>query len=106
MDGRALKAALGKNIKSARSGKGLTQAALAERAGISVIFLSSIERGAKYPQADVLARIAGALGVGAFELFKGDLVPSDGRELVARLSRDVAGKLNSALADVFKQYLG
>ncbi|GHV27661.1 hypothetical protein AGMMS4952_09730 [Spirochaetia bacterium] len=46
------------------------------------------------------------LEVEVFELFKGDLVPSDIKDLVSRLSVDITGKLNSSLEDVFKQYLG
>jgi transcriptional regulator with XRE-family HTH domain len=106
MDGRAIKASLGKNIKFLRSRKEFTQATLAEKADISIIFLSSIERGTKYPKPDVLARLANALEVEVFELFKGDLAPSDSKELITRLSKDITGKLNLALQDVFKQYLG
>ncbi|GHT99586.1 hypothetical protein FACS1894142_7330 [Spirochaetia bacterium] len=106
MDGRAIKAILGKNIKFLRSRRGFTQAVLAEKADISVIFLSSVERGTKYPKPDVLARIATTLEAEVFELFKGDLVPSDSKELVTRLSKDITSKLNVALEDVFKQYLG
>jgi transcriptional regulator with XRE-family HTH domain len=106
MDGKALKVILGKNIKFLRSRKGLTQAILAEKAEISIIFLSSIERGTKYPKAEILARIAKVLKVEVFELFKGDFVPSDSKELVTHLSKDITSKINSALADVFKQYLG
>ena len=106
MDGKALKAILGKNIKFLRSQRGLTQALLAEKADISIIFLSSIERGTKYPKADIVMRIANVLEVEAFELFKGDLVPFDSRELVTRLSNDVRKKVNFALDNIFKQYLG
>ena len=106
MDGKAIKAVLGKNIKYIRLQKGLTQAVLAEKAKISIIFLSSIERGVKYPKADILARISQVLEVEVFELFKGDLVPSDSKNLVTRLSKDITVKLNSALDDIFKQYLG
>ena len=106
MDGRTIKATLGKNIKFLRSRSGFTQAVLAEKADISIIFLSCVERGTKYPKPDVLARIAKALGVEVFELFKGDLVPSDSKELISHLSEDITSKLNLALEDVFKQYLG
>ena len=106
MDGKAVKAVLGKNVKFLRTQKGLTQAVLAEKADISIIFLSSIERGTKYPKADTVARIAQELEVEVFELFKGDLVPSDSKELVSHLSKDITDKLNSALDDIFKQYLG
>jgi transcriptional regulator with XRE-family HTH domain len=106
MDGQEIKAILGKNIKFLRARKGLTQAILAEKANISIIFISSIERGSKYPQPDILARIAKVLDVEVFELFKGDLVPSDSKKLVAHLSKDIKKKVNTALEDIFKQYLG
>jgi len=106
MDGQDIKAILGKNIKFLRTKRGLTQAVLAEKADISIIFLSSIERGTKYPQADILARIAKVLEVEAFELFKGDLVPSDSKELISHISKDITSKLNSTLEGIFKQYLG
>ena len=106
MNGQAIKATLGKNIKFVRSGRGFTQAVLAEKAGISIIFLSSIERGIKYPKPDTLARIAKVLNVEVFELFKGELVASDSKELVTHLSEDIKKKLNSILEDFFKQYTG
>ena len=106
MDGQEIKAILGKNIKFLRTRKGLTQAILAEKANISIIFISSIERGTKYPQPDILARIAKVLDVEIFELFKGDLVPSDSKKLIAHLSKDIKKKVNTALEDIFKQYLG
>jgi len=106
MDGQEIKAILGKNIKFLRTRKGLTQAVLAEKANISIIFISSIERGSKYPQPDILARIAKVLDVEIFELFKGDLVPSDSKKLIIHLSKDIKKKVNTALEDIFKQYLG
>ena len=106
MDGREIKTILGKNIKFLRTRKGLTQAVLAEKANISIIFISSIERGSKYPQPDILARIAKVLDVEIFELFKGDLVPSDSKKLITHLSKDIKKKVNTALEDIFKQYLG
>ncbi|MDR2476572.1 MAG: helix-turn-helix domain-containing protein [Treponema sp.] len=70
MDEKAIKARLGMNIKFVRSRHGFTQAVVAEKADISIVFLSSIERGSKYPKPDVLARIAKAPEVEVFELFK------------------------------------
>jgi transcriptional regulator with XRE-family HTH domain len=105
MDGKAIKATLGKNIKFLRAQRDFTQAVLAEKADISIIFLSSIERGTKYPKPDILARIVEVLEVEVFELFKGDLVPSDSKEIMTRLSEDITTKINLALEDIFKQYL-
>jgi transcriptional regulator with XRE-family HTH domain len=106
MNGQAIKAILGKNIKLLRKHKGLTQAVLAEKTGISVIFLSSIERGTKFPKPDTLGKIAQVLSIEVFELFKGSLVPSDSKKLVTALSKDIKKKLNAALEDIFEQYLG
>jgi len=106
MDGRDIKAVLGKNIKFLRNRRGFTQAVLAEKADISIIFMSSIERGSKYPKPDILARIAKVLDVEVFELFKGDLVPSDSKKLITTLTKDIKKKVNTALEDIFKQYLG
>ena len=105
MTGKTVKANLGKNIKFLRSEKGLTQAILAEKADISIIFLSSIERGVKYPKADTLAKIANILEVEVFELFKGNLVPSDTKELMTQLAKDITKKLNIALNDILNQYI-
>jgi len=106
MNGQAVKATLGKNIKFLRSRRGFTQAVLAEKVDISIIFLSSVERGTKYPQPDILARIAQALDVEVFELFKGDLVPFENKEIISQLSGDITKKINQAVTDVFRQYLG
>lgn len=48
-----------------------TQEDLAERARISVSFLSMIERGERVPHVETLAAIAQALGVTLSELFAG-----------------------------------
>ncbi len=47
----------------------MTQEALAERADISVSFLSMIERGERAPHLQTLAHIASALDVELSELF-------------------------------------
>lgn len=54
---------LGTMIREARTQKGLTQAALAEQAGISSSEMGKIERGEKEPSQDALRKMAKALGV-------------------------------------------
>ena len=105
MDGQAIKATLGKNIKYLRSRKEFSQANLAEKADISIIFLSNIERGVKYPKPDVLSRIAKALDAEVYELFKNDLVPENSKEVICRLSADITKDVNLAMANIFKRYL-
>jgi transcriptional regulator with XRE-family HTH domain len=55
--------ALGKRIQAGRIERGMTLQALADRSGVSVSMLSSVERGTKAPTIVVLDRIAGGLGV-------------------------------------------
>jgi hypothetical protein len=44
--------------------------------------------------------------VEVFALFRADLVPEDNKEMIKRLSEDITKKVNLAMAQVFKQYLG
>jgi transcriptional regulator with XRE-family HTH domain len=106
MEEQKLKDILGKNIKVFRSRKSFSQADLADKAGISITFLSNIERGNNFPLAGTLCSLAKALDVEVFELFKGDLVPSDSKEVMSQVSEDITHKIQLAVADVFKQYLG
>jgi len=55
---------IGRNIAKLREAKSLTQKELAERAGISIHYLSRIEEGnCPKPHVKTLSRIAFALGI-------------------------------------------
>ncbi len=63
------KQALGKMLKRIRETKGMTQAALAEKAGVTREYVTMLESGAKKnPSLDLLKRLAKALGVSVTEL--------------------------------------
>jgi transcriptional regulator with XRE-family HTH domain len=62
---------LGKRVRSMRLRKAWSLEELAERAGMHVTYLSSIERGHRNPTLNVIASLAGALGVSLSELFCG-----------------------------------
>lgn len=67
---------VGKKIRQLRLSRGgprMTQEELAERARISVSFLSMIERGERSPHLETLAKIASALEIPLADLFYGDL---------------------------------
>jgi transcriptional regulator with XRE-family HTH domain len=64
-----LKKQVGQKIKKLRAVKGITQEKLAETAGISVDFLSLIERGRNAPSLESIEKIAKALGVPVKEIF-------------------------------------
>ena len=60
---------VGNRIRLIRRQNHLTQAQLAEKAGISDNFVGLIERGEGHPTLDTLAKIAGGLKVRLSELF-------------------------------------
>lgn len=62
-DDSEILASLGAAIREHRTAAGLTQAQLAERAGIGRVHLSHIEFGRKNPTVIVLVRLARELGV-------------------------------------------
>ncbi|MDR1389494.1 MAG: helix-turn-helix domain-containing protein [Treponema sp.] len=104
MDGQDIKDTLGKNIKILRVRRGLSQADFAEKADISITFLSNIERGIKYPQPNMLSKIANTLGAKVNDLFTANLETGDDNELLRHLSEDMTKNVNLAITEVFKRY--
>ena len=113
MSGQELKAQLGKNIKLFRSHRQYSQADLAEKADISIAYLSKIERGIKFPKPDILSQIAEGLRVEVYELFKTNPAPNlapiivrtDNQKLLNRLSKAMTRKVNNAMEDVFRNFM-
>lgn len=56
-------ARIGKAVKAVRTAQGLTQEDLAARADLHPTYVSDVERGARNPSWDVIARIAEGIGV-------------------------------------------
>ncbi|MHB8391473.1 MAG: helix-turn-helix domain-containing protein [Acidobacteriaceae bacterium] len=57
-------------LREARSEKGLSQEAIADRAGLHRTYISQIERGLKSPSLKSLEQIANALGIPLSNLLK------------------------------------
>ena len=68
-------AIFGKNVKTYRKQRNMTQEQLAEKCGITVKYISNIECSISFPSAPVIAAVAKALGVPEYRLF----VPEDVR---------------------------
>jgi transcriptional regulator with XRE-family HTH domain len=66
---RSLRQQSGKRIRSIRKERGLTQEEFAELVGISVDFLSLIERGINSPSFEALERISKVLKIPVQDLF-------------------------------------
>ena len=60
---------IGRRIRACREAKGWTQEALAARLGISVNFLSGIERGTSFPRCESLIRLLNTLEIPADAIF-------------------------------------
>ena len=62
---------LGENLRRYRKHAGLTQEKLAERAGLSVVFVSLLENGWRAASIGCLLKVARALGVTLEDLVRG-----------------------------------
>ena len=108
MNGKELKAMLGRNLKLLRANRQYSQAFLAEKADISITYLSRIERGLKFPKPDIITQIAAGLDVEVYELFKMDHVPreklNNNKKLINSLSKEMTQKVTSLMESVFLKY--
>jgi transcriptional regulator with XRE-family HTH domain len=105
MGGQELRDALGRNIKLFRFHCELSQADLADKANISITFLSDIERGNKWPYPDTLTNIAKALNVPVYKLFKLDEdMPTETKNTMTQFSQDITRTINETLEIVYKKY--
>jgi transcriptional regulator with XRE-family HTH domain len=102
MNGQGVRELLGKRVQFYRKQRQLSQAALAEKAGISITFLSKIERGIKYPTSETISGIANGLGVELSDLVRKDETPTDHHNMLDRLQSDVLKTVES----VFNAYKG
>ncbi len=60
---------LGEAVRRYRKQAEFSQEKLAEKASLSTVFISDVERGVENISVDALARIAKALGIGLRDLF-------------------------------------
>src|SRR5271170_7191191 len=78
---------LGREIRGLRKARGLTLAAVAETSGLSVGYLSLLERDLASPSVNALHAISRALGVTISWFFEAGEVPATERDLVVRRAR-------------------
>ena len=62
---------LGETVRVQRNSAGFSQEKLAEKAGLSTVFISRIERGKESPSVDSLVKIARALKIKVRDLVSG-----------------------------------
>ena len=62
---------LGARLRELRNEKGLKLAVIADRSGVSLAYVSEVERGRKLPSLDILSRLAGALEMSVSDVLRG-----------------------------------
>jgi transcriptional regulator with XRE-family HTH domain len=102
--GQEVKNSLGKAVRFYRKQRRFTQAELAEKADISITFLSKIERGIKFPTSETLSGLANGLGVEVYMLFRNDETPVEQWKLFERFKKDITKNINETLETVYREY--
>jgi transcriptional regulator with XRE-family HTH domain len=95
---------LGKAVRFYRKQRRLSQAELAEKADISITFLSKIERGIKFPTSETLSGLANGLEVEVYQLFRNDETPVEQWTMFERFKKDITKSINDTLDTVYKEY--
>jgi transcriptional regulator with XRE-family HTH domain len=107
MEGQELRKILSSNIRLYRHNHGWSQADLAEKADISITFLSSIERCTKWPYPETLVKIAKALKIEEFELFrKNKTISDDTATFIDRLVTDISLSVKNSIEKTYRRYRG
>jgi len=107
MEGKDLRLILSSNIKQYRRNHGWSQADLAEKADISITFLSSIERCVKWPYPETLVKIAKALKIEEYELFRHNkAITDDTSTLIDRLVTDISVSVKDSIEKTYRRYRG
>lgn len=92
---------LGSNIRKYRKNLGWTQANLAEKAGISVPFMTQIELGRKSTSLEVVQNIASALNVSYEQLFDENNTISEKQPNLVLLEKQIS---DSVLKQIHKEF--
>ncbi|MCR4579286.1 MAG: helix-turn-helix domain-containing protein [Treponema sp.] len=99
-----IKSVLGKNIRELRIKSGWTQEKLAEKAGISVPFMTQIELARKSASLDVIENIATALGVSYERLFKTDTVTiTEEKEALYQIEKELIQSITTVVQTKFEK---
>jgi len=93
-----VKEILAQNLKKHRKRLGITQPELAEKAGLSTNYIGMIEVARNFPTADVLERLAAALGIKSNELFSVSDFPEIAME---QLQMAILNKMEQLQTDIF-----
>jgi transcriptional regulator with XRE-family HTH domain len=104
MNGSEVRATLGRNIKTLRSRRNWSQANLADKSGLSVVYLSDVERGNKWPYLYTLVKLADAFKIEVYELLKPeDIQPPSTTSFLIRYNEEITAILDKSFELARKQ---
>ena len=95
-------------LRGLRSARGLTQRDLADKAGVTLTYVSRLEAAGAAPGIDLLERLAGALGVNVVDLLPTPSLPEAGaisRRQLRTLWDSVLTKAGAETLSMLKQLL-
>lgn len=105
MGEQELRQLLSTNIKRFRNRRGWSQAKLAEKLGLSTNFLSDIETQKGWVSPLTLVKLATALNIEVYELFKPEnSISGDIKDVVNKLAQDLTIVLTESVEYARKQY--
>jgi len=90
------------NLKKNRRICGVSQAKLAEKAGISTQYIAMIELSRQFPTPEVIEKIADAMGIEAYELFA---VPPSPENSMERLHKEIIMEIRQVIVEVLENAL-
>jgi len=95
------------NMRRFREELSYSQMKMAELCNLSASFIAEIETGRKFPSSGSIERIATALGLEPYRLFKEgeDRKSGDALRTISRLSLDLKTKLNKQIDETTKSLI-
>jgi len=106
MTEQELRVIISQNIKRIRGYRKFSQAEFAEKIDISVPFLSDIENGKKWGSPVTLVKIAEALNIEVYELFKPEtVIPDNAADVIEKYTADIHQIFGDTLNNIQNRYL-
>ncbi|MCL2179584.1 MAG: helix-turn-helix domain-containing protein [Treponema sp.] len=98
-----LRVTLGDNIKKYRAKRNWSQADLSEKTGLSIVYISDIERGNKWPYVDTLVKLSEAFDIEAFELLKpNDNIPENTTKILTKYQDETLAIIEKSIETMRK----
>lgn len=96
---------IGRQIQENRKAKDMTQEVLAEKVGITVVYLSKVENGRVRPTLELLDALCDVLGVALSTLLTGVQIQEDSyaNERVVALLRSCSPDIKEAALDILER---